>query len=167
MLKDFLKKCIKHFTESERGVTIQKSMPYFREKMDLILDEYFKYLRPMGGSSYAGNAPYEGAPGADVGHDFQAVLTNIAGATPSGSLRTQVQNASTYLQMVLAAAVDSEEYGLKVHGNMLKECDPNRLDSAFEILDAITSRISRRARPRWWTPPAERSRSNDADFCSP
>ena len=138
MLKDFLKKCIKYFTESERGITIHKSMPSFREKMDLILEEYFKYLRPTGGSSYAGSAPAEGAPGADVSHNFQAVLTAIAGNSPSDSLRAQVQNAGTYLQMVLTAAVDSEEYGLKAHGNMLNECDPSCLDSAFETLDAIT-----------------------------
>ena len=138
LIKEFLKKCIKHFTESERGVTIHKSMPSFREKMDLILDEYFKYLRPIGGSSYAGSVPAEGAPGADVGHNLQAVLTALAGDSPSDSLRAQVHNAGTYLQMVLTAAIDSEEYGLKAHGNMLAECDPTRLNSAYETLDSIT-----------------------------
>ena len=138
LIKEFLKKCVKHFTESERGSSIHKAMPSFREKMDLILDEYFKYLRPIGGSSYAGSVPAEGAPGADVKHNFQAVLTAIAGDSPSESLRTQVQNSGTYLQMVLTAAVDSEEYGLKAHGNMLAECDPTRLNSAYETLDSIT-----------------------------
>ena len=138
LIKEFLKKCVKHFTESERGSSIHKAMPSFREKMDKILDEYFKYLRPQGGSSYAGSAPAEGAPRPDVRHNLQAVLNSIAGDSPSESLRTQVQNAGTYLQMVLTAAVDSEEYGLKAHANMLKQCDPSRLNSAYETLDSIT-----------------------------
>jgi len=141
VLKDFLKKCIKHFTESEHGTAIHKSMPSFREKMDLILDEYFKYLRPLGGSSYAGSVPAAGVPGADVTHDLQAVLTAVTGSSPSDSLRTQVQNAGTYLQMVLTAAIDDEAYGLKAHGNLLTDCDPDRHNSAYETLDAITSAL--------------------------
>ena len=141
LIKEYLKKCVKHFTESSTGASIHKSMPSFWEKMDLILDEYFKYLRPIGGSSYAGNVRAEGAPGADVSHNLQAVLTAIAGESPSESLRTQVQNAGTYLQMVLTAAVNNEEYGLKAHGNMLNECDPSLLDSAFETLDDITQAL--------------------------
>jgi len=141
VLKDFLKKCIKHFTESEHGTAIHKSMPSFREKMDLILDEYFKYLRPLGGSSYAGSVPAAGVPGADVTHDLQAVLTAVTGSSPSDSLRTQVQNAGTYFQMVLTAAIDDEAYGLKAHGNLLTDCDPDRHNSAYETLDAITSAL--------------------------
>ena len=39
-------------------------------------------------------------------------------------------------------AIDSSVHGSKAYGLMLNHCDPNNYNSAYEILDAITSNLS-------------------------